>query len=159
MDRGFLLALMALEDEFVTRQQFLDGFQFWLADKSQKFDEILIAQAVMTVSQRDRLSTRLLAIQGRYQGEWEMAIAESDSVAMVYGDMIHRAQKDEAVLQMVKLIGEAAERLQKQDVAGAKKTMRIDSNDTIDQHATVLHDSSIDPFATITNNELEDMEE
>ena len=65
MDRGLLLALMALQKEFITRQQFLTGFRAWLVNRFLKLEEILVQKAFLTKGQLERLSFDLLSMQER----------------------------------------------------------------------------------------------
>lgn len=163
MDRGLLIALMTLQSDFITRGQFIDGFQEWLVNRTQKLDDILIQQGAITKSQRERLSSKLLAIQSRYRGEWQMAVAENTAIASVYDDMLMRANGNDGILQMVKLIGEAVRNHSTNKSAHGKVAMRldlrnsIDPDGTIDPHGTILHDSSIDPYATLNGTEFEDL--
>ncbi len=162
MDRGLLIALMTLQSDFITRGQFIEGFQEWLVNRTQKFDDILIQQGSITKSQRERLSSKLLAIQSRYRGEWQMAVAENTAVPSVYDDMLMRAKGNDSILQMVKMIGEVVRNhpTKKTDGNVAKRldlSSTIDPDDTIDLHGTILHDSSIDPYATLNGTEFEDL--
>ena len=51
MDRGLLVALIALQNEFIARDQFLIAFDTWIADRSRGVDEILVEKVFLTIRQ------------------------------------------------------------------------------------------------------------
>ena len=107
MDRGLLLSLMALQKEFITRQQFLVGFRAWLMNRFLKLEDILVQRAFLTKSQLERLSFDLNSIYERSQNEWQLAIRENQAVKTVYDDMLTLAENNPPVTQFVMMIGEA----------------------------------------------------
>lgn len=163
MDRGLLIALMTLQQDFVTRGQFMEAFQVWLSDRSQKLDDILILQGAITKNQRERLATKLLAAQARSHGDWQSVVSENVAIRSVYDDMLSIARNDTIVLPMVKLIGEAINSATSQTTSGGNIALRfdpqgsIDPNATIDLHATLLHDGALDPYATLNGADFDDL--
>ncbi|MDZ4852149.1 MAG: hypothetical protein SGI77_22910 [Pirellulaceae bacterium] len=157
MDRGLLLALMALQSDFFTRQQFLVAFEKWLVDRSQPLDQLLVSQALLTPSQLERLASKLLAIQSRSRGEWQAVISDNVVVGAVYNDMLMIAKKDAAVLGQVKAIGEAMPKVQNTE-AKSENIQRIDSVDTLDMNSTIMSDGELDPYATLTSAEFDELE-
>ena len=141
----------------------MEAFQAWLSNRSQKLDDILILQGAITKNQRERLSTRLLAIQARSQGEWQSVVAENVAIRSVYDDMLVCSKSDNVVFPMVKMIGEAINSTAHQTTSDASVKMRFDSkssidpNATIDFHATLLHEGTIDPYATLNGSDFDEL--
>ncbi len=146
MDRGLLLALMALQKEFITRQQFLVGFRAWLMNRFLKLEEILVQRAFLTKSQLERLSSDLSCLHERFQNEWQPAIRENQAVKTVYDDMLTSAENNPAVMQFVVMIGEAMSSL---PTAISEKT-RMDTQSSHDPHSTIDSEPPTDPYATLT---------
>ena len=155
MDRGLLLALMALQKEFITRQQFLAGFRAWLVNRFLKLEEILVQRAFLTKGQLERLSFDLLSIQERSQNEWQIAIRENQAVKTVYDDMLTIAANNAPVLLFVKMIGEAM--ISPPTPIEETKT-RLDAQSTRDPHGTIDSQTPLDPYATLTSREFDDTE-
>ena len=163
MDRGLLIALMTLQNDFVTRGQFMEAFQAWLSNRSQKLDDILILQGAITKNQRERLATKLLATQARSHGDWQSVVAENVAIRSVYDDMLSSAKSDAMVFPLVKMIGEAIHSATSQKTPDGNTAIRfdpkgsIDPNSTIDLHATLLQDGALDPYATLNGSDFDDL--
>ena len=153
MDRGLLVALLALQKEFLTRQQFLAAFKAWLVNQFLKLDEVLVQRAFLTKSQLERLSSSLKMIQETNLGEWKMVVKENQSVITVYNDMLTMAEKNPTVCQMVKLIGEAMDNNPLPEGGDQKMVMRIDLHST-----TEPIDSTFDPYATLSAKKHDESE-
>ena len=155
MDRGLLLALMALQKEFITRQQFLTGFRAWLVNRFLKLEEILVQKAFLTKGQLERLSFDLLTMQERSQNEWQIAIRESQAVRTVYDDMVSLAANNAPVLQFVTMIGKA---MSSPSSPTAESNTRLDEPSAHDPHSTIDSPLPLDPYATMITREFDDTE-
>ena len=151
MDRGLLLALMALQKEFITRQQFLVGFRAWLMNRFLKLEEILVQRAFLTTSQLERLSADLSSIHEHFQNVWQLAIKDNQAVKTVYDDMLTIAVNNPEVMQFVKMIGEAMSSLPTEI---SEKT-RKDSHCSSDPHSTIDSEFPLDPYATLTTQKFD----
>ena len=107
MDRGLLVALLALQKEFLTHQQFLTAFKAWLVNRFLKLDEILVQRGFLTKNQLERLSSSLKAIQEKSIDEWKMLVKDNETLKVVYNDMLALAERNPTVCEMVNVIGEA----------------------------------------------------
>lgn len=153
MDRGLLVALLALQKEFLTRQQFLAAFKAWLVNQFLKLDEVLVQRAFLTKSQLERLSSSLKMIQEKNPGEWKMVVKENEAVKTIYNDMLALAERNPTIFQMVKLIGEAMDNNPLPEGADQKMVMRIDLHSTSEPI-----DSTFDPYATLSAKQHDESE-
>ena len=150
MDRGLLLSLMALQKDFLTRTQFLTGFQAWLVNRLVDFDVILVQRGFLTKSQHERLSSNLQTILGKSPADWNEVVRENEAIGTVYSDMLTLSEKNPAVSQMVAMIGTVIEG-NPSAVGETKPPMRIDPHSTSDPHATIDIDNLFDPYATLSD--------
>ncbi len=152
MDRGLLVALLALQNQFILPQQFLVVFQTWLANRSQALDEILVQYEFLTKAQRESLTLTLITTLEQSHNEWQKAVAEKNAVEMVYKDMLAFAEKDAAVLEWVRRIGAAI----------SSVSLPIDGGGEIgtgkDPYATFDFDSELGPYATLSAEEEDQSE-
>lgn len=146
MDRGLLVALLALQNQFVLPPQFLVGFQAWLANRTQALDELLVQLAYITQTQREHLTQTLISILEKSHNQWQMAVAENDAIGVVYSDMLTLAEKDKAVLEWVKQIGTSISNVS----SPIKATGRTRENDP---YGTIDFDNELGPYATLTGDE------
>ena len=153
MDRGLLVALLALQKEFLTRQQFLAAFKAWLDNQFLKLDDILVQRTFLTKNQTARLSSSLDAIQEKSLGEWKMVVKENEAVITIYNDMLAIAERNPTVCQMVKLIGEAMDSTPSPDGADPKMIMQVDVHSPTDPI-----DSTFDPYATLSTTPHDESE-
>ena len=151
MDRGLLLSLMALQKEFITRQQFLVGFRAWLMNRFLKLEEILVQRAFLTKSQLERLSFDLTSIYEGSQKEWQLAIRENQAVKTVYDDMLTLAENNPPVMQFVMMIGEAMS----SSPTAISENRRLDSQSLSDPHSTIDSELPLDPYATMTSRKFD----
>ncbi len=152
MDRGLLVALLALQKEFLTSQQFLAAFKAWLVNRFLKLDEILVQRGFLTKNQFERLSSSLNAIQEKGLGEWKMIVNDNEALKIVYKDMLALAERNPTVCQMVKVIGEAMDS-PSPDGADPKIIMRMDLHST-----TEPSEGTFDPYATLSATQHEQSE-
>ena len=153
MDRGLLVAFMALQSDFITRQQFLSAFATWLVDRSQGIDKILVDHAFVTPSQSSRVALKLLELQSRPQWNWQSVFVKNGAIGTVYSDMLTLAKQDEALMQLLNRIGESMSSFQISETS-SRAAGRFGSDDP---HATIVSDSTLDPYATLSSEELEDL--
>lgn len=156
MDRGLLVAFMALQSDFITRQQFLIAFATWLVDRSQGIDKILVDQEFVTPSQVSRVASKLLELQNRPQWNWQSVVVKNGALGTVYSDMLTLAKKDAAVMQLLNSIGQSMSGFEIPDTS-SQAASRLGSEDADDPHATFVSDNPLDPYATLTSDELEDL--
>lgn len=154
MDGGLLVALLALQKEFLTHQQFLTAFKAWLVNPLLKLDEILVQRAFLTKNQFERLSSTIKTIQEISPFEWKKVILKNQSVAVIYNDMIGLAERSPTVLQMVKLIGESTDCNSSSVVDSPTMVMRFESHSTTEP----IEDAS-DPYATLSATQNEELEQ
>jgi hypothetical protein len=147
MDRGLLVALLALQNQFILPPQFLVGFQTWLANRSLSLDEILVQHAYITKSQRESLTLTLIAILEKSHNNWQTAVAEYKAIGMVYRDMLALAEKDATVLEWVKQIQVAFPNVSLPVDAG--RQMSADK----DPYGTIDFDTEFGPYATLSGEE------
>ena len=147
MDRGLLVALLALQNQFILPPQFLVGFQTWLANRSLSLDEILVQHAYITKSQRESLTLTLIAILEKSHNNWQTAVAENKAIAMVYRDMLTFAEKDATVLDWVKQIQVSFPNVSLPVDAG--RQMSTDK----DPYGTIDFDTEFGPYATLSGEE------
>jgi len=156
MDRELLVAFMALQSDFITRQQFLSAFATWLVDRSRGIDKILVDHAFVTPSQLSRVASKLLELQSRPQWDWQSVVAKHGAIGTVYSDMLTLAKKDAAVMQLLNKIGESMSSFQIPDMS-SRAASRFGFDHADDPHATFVSDSPLDPYDTLTAEELEDL--
>ena len=152
MDRGLLVALMALQKEFLTRQQFLTAFKAWLVNRFLKLDEILVQRGFLTKNQLERLSSSLKAIQEKSIDEWKMLVKDNETLKVVYNDMLALAERNPTVCEMVNVIGEAMNS-QSPDGADPKIVMRMDLHSM-----TEPSEGTFDPYSTLSATQPEESE-
>ncbi len=147
MDRGLLVALLALQNQFILPPQFLVGFQAWLANRTQALDEILVQHAYITKSQRESLVLTVIGILEKSHNNWQTAVAENNAIGMVYGDMLAFAEKDATVFEWVKQIRASIPNVSLPVEAsrhmGAEK----------DPYGTIDFDNELGPYATLSGEE------
>ena len=156
MDRGLLLALMALQNDFISRDQFLLGFDTWLADRSRGVDAILVEKAFLTKSQRESLVSKLVTILEQSNNDWRMTIAGHTAVHGVYDAMFALARKDATAMNWVKLIG--GELAIRSSADGTEKPDNGESGEG-DPYGTVDFESLHGPCATLTNDKTDQSKE
>jgi len=169
MDRGLLLSLMALEKDFITRQQVLTAFQAWLANRFLKLDEILIQRGFLTKSQLMRLSVNLESSMESSNGLWQPGIRENTAVTTVYQDLLTLSEPNSSIHQWVILLGQAMADLPSSSNE-VNKNMPINLQSDSGPHGTVdledgklggnlegKRDGGLDPFATIMQPMDEDI--
>ena len=150
MDRGLLLALIALQNRFVTEDQFLISYETWLADRSCGLDEIFVVKGFLTNSQRESLVSDLISILEQSNNNWRMGLAGNTAAIGVYGAMVTLAEKDAIALQWIELIGEEL------GIATSKKAVgkpKADDSDEEDPYDTFDFDELSVPFATLTSDD------
>lgn len=147
MDRGLLVALLALQNQFILPPQFLVGFQAWLANRTQALDELLVQQACITHAQRERLTQTLISILEKSHNQWQMAVSENKAIGVVYSDMLALAEKDKTVLEWVKQIGTSISNLSLPFEATGRTRGENDPYGTID------FDNELGPYATLTGDD------
>ncbi len=152
MDRGLLVALLALQNQFILPPQFLVGFQTWLANRSQALDEILVQHAFITKTQRESLTLTLITILEQSHNVWQKAVAENNAVEIVYRDMLAFAEKDATVLDWVRRIGASISSVSLPSDAGGEIGNEKDPYGTVDLV------SELGPYATLSAGEEDQSE-
>ncbi len=150
MDRGLLLSLIALQNEFVTNEQFLVAFETWLADRSCGLDEILVVKAFLTKGQRESLVSNLISILEQYNNNWRIGIAGNTATRDVYDAMVTLAAKDAIAIHWIELIGEEL------GIVTSKMTDRkpeVNDSGDDDPYGTFDSDDLSVPFATLSKDD------
>ncbi len=144
MDRGLLVALLALQNQFILPSQFLVGFQTWLLNRTHTFDQILVSHTFITETQRESLSSTLVAILEHSHNEWQKAVPANLTSGTVYQDMLALAKNDSVVLDWVKQIG----------ISNATVPLPTEAIGKLgsekDLYATIDFDNDLEPYATLT---------
>ena len=147
MDRGLLVALLALQNQFLLPPQFLVGFQTWLANRTEALDQLLCHHGYITKTQRERLTQTLISILEKSHNQWQMAISENNAIGGIYSDMLALAEKDKTVLEWVKQIGASISNGSSPTEATGRA--RADK----DPYGTIDFDNELGPYATLTGDE------
>src|SRR5207244_3996264 len=93
-DRNLLFGVLAMQMDFITREQLIAAMQAWVFDKSKTLGDILSAQKALAADNRqllDALVQKHLAMHGN---DPEKSLAAVSSIASVKKDLAHIADRD-----------------------------------------------------------------
>ncbi len=82
-----LFGILALQNNFVTREQFIAAFDSWVHDKSRKLAEILESQRAMSLDQRQVLESLVGMFIKKHGGDAERSLASLSTVSPVRFDL------------------------------------------------------------------------
>ena len=82
-----LFGILALQNDFVTREQFIAAFDSWVHDKSRKLAEILENQRAMSLDQRQVLESLVGLFLKKHGGNAERSLASLSTASPVRFDL------------------------------------------------------------------------
>ncbi len=82
-----LFGILALQNDFVTREQFIAAFDSWVHDKSRKLAEILENQRAISLDQRQVLESLVGLFLKKHGGNAERSLASLSTVSPVRFDL------------------------------------------------------------------------
>jgi serine/threonine protein kinase/WD40 repeat protein/tetratricopeptide (TPR) repeat protein len=102
-EKNLLLAFLALQMDFISREQFLSAMQVWVADKSKSLVSILADQRTLTADLQQLLSALVEKHLERHEGDPEKSLAAISSIPDVRGELTQLGDAD--VDRTMSLIG------------------------------------------------------
>jgi hypothetical protein len=153
MDRGWIVALVALKKEFLTADQFLAAFELLLQKPATDFDELLVAQEAITPSQRTNLKAY---VHEKLKSEglpWRSLVGDDASLSSLGKGLWRAVRKHEKTPEKIlqKLRELLAEPAEADDAPKSERTTKgssaepagdpydtVDPYDTTDPHSTVI---------------------
>lgn len=127
-ERELFLGVLALQNEFVTRDQLLLAVQQWVADKSRSLSELLVAAAAITPEERDLLDALVAQHVRRHDGDirrsFDALSSVDSSVAEALAD-IGDEEISDSLAGTVLLRQTASDRLPVDDSAAAESSVRF----------------------------------
>src|SRR5262249_19604366 len=73
--RNLLYGVIALQNDFVTREQLVAAFDAWVHDKTQELPDLLERAGALTAEDRGFLDRLIEKFQGRHGGDVEKSLA------------------------------------------------------------------------------------
>src|SRR5258708_28707324 len=86
-DGNLLFGIIALQNNFVTREQFVAAFDAWVQDKSRGLAEILESQRALAAEQRQVLESLLELFLKKHGGDAEKSLAALSPAPQVRLDL------------------------------------------------------------------------
>jgi WD40 repeat protein/serine/threonine protein kinase len=86
-DRQLLFGIVALQNDFITREQFIAGFDAWVHDKSRTLSEILKSQGVLSAEDQQILERLVQKFLEKHGGHAEKSLAALSPVPQVELDL------------------------------------------------------------------------
>ncbi|MFN0051548.1 MAG: WD40 repeat domain-containing serine/threonine protein kinase [Planctomycetales bacterium] len=86
-ERQLLFGIIALQSDFLTREQLVAGFDAWVHDKSRTLVAILVEQGALSAEDRDILERLVGKFVAKHAGDAERSLAALSSVAQVRLDL------------------------------------------------------------------------
>ena len=80
-DRHLLVGILALQMDFVTREQLITAMNAWVLEKAQPLEEILVGQQALSEEEKLLLSALVAKHLERHNNEPERSLAALSSVA------------------------------------------------------------------------------
>jgi serine/threonine-protein kinase len=89
-----LFGIIALQSNFITREQLLAAFDAWVHDKRQTLAEILVSQGALTGEARQALEALVAAFLQKHAGDAELSLAGLSSPAQLRPQLARIADQD-----------------------------------------------------------------
>ena len=102
-ERNLLVGFLALQLDFIRREQFLAGMNAWIADKSQSLADILQAQGALTASVRPLLDQLVVQHLALHQNDPEKSLAALSRAGSVRAEIAKLG--DDEIERSVALVG------------------------------------------------------
>src|ERR1043165_1580098 len=93
-DRNLLFGILALQMDFITRDQLVAAMNAWVLDKSQPLGQVLCAQGVLTAENRAWLDAGVERHIGMHGNDAQKSLAAVGSVGSVREDLKRIADSD-----------------------------------------------------------------
>src|ERR1700682_3359764 len=93
-DRNLLFGVLALQMDFIKREQLIAAMQAWVFDKSKPLGAILCAQKALAEDKRALLEALVQAHLAQHGNDPEKSLAAISSVASVKNDLEKIADAD-----------------------------------------------------------------
>lgn len=103
-DRNLLLGILALQVDFISRDQLTEATKAWLKDKSRSLDEILIEKRSLKPRSRDLLLPLVEQHIEDHEGDPARSLAALSSIGSVAEDL--RALGDDEIDATVSFVGQ-----------------------------------------------------
>ena len=101
-DQNLLFGMIALQMDFVSREQLVAATSTWIADKSRDIGEILVEQGALTKADRELLAPLVARHIENHGGDTHQSLAALGSLGSVAGDLC--ALGDESVNATVSMV-------------------------------------------------------
>jgi serine/threonine-protein kinase len=86
-DRNLLFGVIALQNDFITREQLVAAFDSWVHDKSRDLPEILEKQGGLSTEDREFLDRLVAKFRAKHGGDAKKSLAALSSVSRVRPDL------------------------------------------------------------------------
>ncbi len=93
-DRNLLFGILAMQMDFITREQLIAAMQAWVFDKTKPLGEILVAQKALAADNRQLLEALVQKHLAQHGNDAEKSLAAVSSVASVKKDLEKIADAD-----------------------------------------------------------------
>ena len=92
--RPLLFGIVALQNNFITREQLVAAFDAWVQDKSRDLGQILVATGELSEDEHDVLSRLVAKFMEKHGGDAERSLAALSSVPQVRPELERLADAD-----------------------------------------------------------------
>ena len=86
-DRNMLLGILALQMDFITRDQLIAGMNAWVLDKTKKLDEILLEQGALQPDTHALLVALVDKHLEVHEGDAEKSLGSLSSIGSLREDL------------------------------------------------------------------------
>ena len=87
VDRNLLFGFLALQNDFVSREDLIATVAVWLRDKSQALDQILLSRSIVPQEQVELLRALVRVHLARHDNDAEKSLAAISSLGSVREDL------------------------------------------------------------------------
>ena len=108
-DRNLLFGILALQNDFISREQLIAAVTFWLADKSRPLDEILCAQNALAADEHELLLALLSKHLEKHDGDPEKSLAALSSVGSIRNNLKQLGKNAQLILSLTFSAGPLSE--------------------------------------------------
>lgn len=101
-DRNLLFGIIALQMDFIRREQLVAGTSTWLTDKSRQLEEILVEQGALTEQDRQLLAPLVARHLQNHDGDPRQSLAALSSIGSVADEL--RSLDDQQIEATLSLV-------------------------------------------------------
>ena len=94
VDLNLLFGMIALQTNFITREQLVAAFDNWVRDKSRNLGQILISNKALSDEDHDALTRLVTRFTTKHGGDAERSLAAISSIPQVRPDLERLADAD-----------------------------------------------------------------